>query len=690
MKKNVCIFLMASACLQTNTHASSYPSVEFTPPTPTPIASIEGFQGAVVGVKGLDHTYNGWNFKQISPSSISQMAALDAFSYFWITLVSDIGWMFNINNSGVLDSPNLGTFDYRVAKADHSAFKLSSIEADMGAYDAANGYNFIATVTGYKNEMAVISEEVDFSITDTEGTIEYLKYNVDAAKAGVLNFNEAWQNIDEIRFTGGTSNTTSALMLDDITTLPAVETTSQPVLSHATPINNVLCNGDSTGSALLEITGGNPNYSYVVSNGVTGNTSSSTISLLNLPADSYQVIVTDNNNFKDTLGFTITEPTALYASGIITNNVGCNGVGYGSILMSVYGGTAPYTYLWNNGAINGFETNLTSGTYSITVTDANGCTATTSVTLQERTSSSSTQTVSAEGSFEWINGITYTESTNVPTYTLPNAAGCDSVITLNLTITEPTELDYCPSRSTRNRFEWIKSITIDNHSNTSGANGSGFGDYTDQIIQLDTGEVVTVELIPGYRRRVYEEFWRIWADWNADGDFNDAGEKVFEQKGKNIQTGTFTVPVNVTPNQVELRVSMRWKQYAPACGNFRNGEVEQYAIKVDDGQGYALDNTFDRLAYEDYQTPTENISEFVDVYPTLVSQGDYITGYLRVNQPGIKQFTITNTLGQQVKTFTVHCTEEENRVEISTEGLSKGMYLVKEHTSSEAIKIVVN
>ncbi len=242
-----------------------------------------------------------------------------------------------------------------------------------------------------------------------------------------------------------------------------------------------------------------------------------------------------------------------------------------------------------------------------------------------------TDTISATDSYEWINGVTYTESISGPQHTLSNIDGCDSIVTLDLTI-----INYCSSRSTRNRFEWVKQVELDEDiDNLSNKDGNGYGDYFDQVLVVDTGDIVSVTLTPGYRRRVYKEYWRIWADWNFDGDFNDAGEKVFEQNGKNIQSGTFTVPVNVDPNDLRLRVSMRWKRYAPSCGNYRNGEVEDYTIRVNGAQGY--NNPVEvRLINEDNVTE-DDLYEFIDIYPNPVQQGNYISGYIRSENTGIKQ-----------------------------------------------------
>jgi large repetitive protein len=142
---------------------------------------------------------------------------------------------------------------------------------------------------------------------------------------------------------------------------------------------NVACYGESTGSATVTATGGTPPYTYLWSTSPAQTTSTAT----GLPAGSYTVTVTDAVNISATATVTITQPAAALTAGSTQVNVACFGGATGSIDLTVTGGTPSYTYLWSNAATTQDITGLTAGTYTVTVTDANLCTTTHSVTITQ-------------------------------------------------------------------------------------------------------------------------------------------------------------------------------------------------------------------------------------------------------------------------------------------------------------------
>ncbi|MFP9116137.1 SprB repeat-containing protein, partial [Flavobacterium sp. RHBU_3] len=161
-------------------------------------------------------------------------------------------------------------------------------------------------------------------------------------------------------------------------------------LSATTTQTNILCNGGATGAATVAVTGGTTAYTY---NWTPGNpTGDGTASVSSLTAGVWTCTITDANGCTLVKTVTITQPTALSASISSQTNILCNGGATGSATVTATGGTTGYTYLWSNGATTATITGLAAGTYNVTVTDANGCTATASAVLTQPTALAATTT----------------------------------------------------------------------------------------------------------------------------------------------------------------------------------------------------------------------------------------------------------------------------------------------------------
>ena len=132
---------------------------------------------------------------------------------------------------------------------------------------------------------------------------------------------------------------------------------------------NVSCYGLSNGSATAGITGGTVPYTFLWSNAQT------LPSATNLVAGTYTMNATDATGCATSISVTITEPALLDASVVVTNP-SCNNACDGNFISTAFGGTAPYTYLWNPGGANTSSvTGLCAGSYTLQVTDAQNCVA---------------------------------------------------------------------------------------------------------------------------------------------------------------------------------------------------------------------------------------------------------------------------------------------------------------------------
>lgn len=149
--------------------------------------------------------------------------------------------------------------------------------------------------------------------------------------------------------------------------------------------SNVKCKGGNDGSFEVKVTNGMPTYRYSIYGGSPYQYSPV---FNNLPAASYVVTVTDSAGQTDTVQITISEPAATLTVSTPLNklsNVDCFGNNTGFIEAVVTGGTLNYSYSWNTSPVQttALATGLIAGTYTVTVTDANGCTSQKTTTITE-------------------------------------------------------------------------------------------------------------------------------------------------------------------------------------------------------------------------------------------------------------------------------------------------------------------
>lgn len=148
-------------------------------------------------------------------------------------------------------------------------------------------------------------------------------------------------------------------------------TVNEPAMMFVTASStDVTCNGGSDGSASVSIIGGTPPYLVLWSTGNFGEDN------LNIPAGDYFALVQDNYGCLIVEEVTVNEP-APWSISIASNDETCAS-NDGNVSVSVSGGAQPYSYSWSNGGTSSSIGNLAAGSYTITITDGTGCTATSS------------------------------------------------------------------------------------------------------------------------------------------------------------------------------------------------------------------------------------------------------------------------------------------------------------------------
>lgn len=253
------------------------------------------------------------------------------------------------------------------------------------------------------------------------------------------------------------------------TTAEATVGQDDPVVAGLITQSDATCFGASDGSLSVSGSGGDGVFTYLWDNGETNS------SLFGLPAGTYTVTATDERGCTATGVFIISQPDILQPNAVATA-ITAPGGSDGTASAAPSGGTTPYTYEWTGGSTNPTITGLSAGDYTVTVTDANGCTAqqtlnvfggacdlavqTTANDLACHGASGGTATAIPGGgtspfTFLWSDGQTTQMATGLAadTYTVvvTDANGCtvDADVTLSepplLTLAEGTVTDAsCP------------------------------------------------------------------------------------------------------------------------------------------------------------------------------------------------------------------------------------------------------
>jgi len=200
------------------------------------------------------------------------------------------------------------------------------------------------------------------------------------ANSGTEPFSFEWSN-------GRTTATNSSLAagtyfvtITDAEGCFATETVTitQPAAINATVniIEEVTCNGGNNAQAAVNVNGGISPFAYDWSNGATTRVAT------NLAAGTYRVSVEDGNGCVKVETVVISEPAPVNPNASATN-VSAPGANDGTASALPSGGTSPYTFRWNTGAMQPNISGLAPGSYTVTVTDNNGCSRSQTVSVGE-------------------------------------------------------------------------------------------------------------------------------------------------------------------------------------------------------------------------------------------------------------------------------------------------------------------
>lgn len=290
------------------------------------------------------------------------------------------------------------------------------------------------------------------------------------------------------------------------------------------------------------------------------------------------------------------------------------------------------------------------------------------------------------GTSTWTNTTSATTTLNIAalasstTYEYQVQGNCGSITSSYTSSTTFTTLafTYCSSNGNNTTDEYIGNVTIGTINNNSGVGttSTGYSDFTAQSTDLDIDAAApTVSVTKIWTGTAYSEAVSVWIDFNQDGDFNDAGENVFNDGPNNTATvsGVITIPSiasGTVLGNTRMRVSMKYNA-APTdpCESFSYGEVEDYTV-----------NLYSSVLGVNNPSAILNA---INIYPNPANEQIIVNTPTNIN---LLDYRLSNAIGQSVM---INKFLNENKIDVSE--LQTGIYFLSINTNKGKItkKIVI-
>ncbi|MEO8088184.1 MAG: GEVED domain-containing protein [Bacteroidota bacterium] len=226
---------------------------------------------------------------------------------------------------------------------------------------------------------------------------------------------------------------------------------------------------------------------------------------------------------------------------------------------------------------------------------------------------------------------------------------------------------YCMSEGLDASHEWIDLVFIESLLNSTPDSDSGYADFTYLDVDLLAGNTYDITLSAGMDIALYSESWKVWIDFNRDGDFTGPGEEVVSYLSSQIgwETNSIHIPASAVPGQTIMRVSMKnGSQLQTPCEIFGLGEVEDYTVNIGSLTSVSLDERSEELNVV-YHPESNSIT----IIGRQIKGADYFIQF-------------TDITGRNI--VSLHGNTQGNIEQVvSLPGLASGVYLLSLHTVNQ-------
>ncbi len=241
----------------------------------------------------------------------------------------------------------------------------------------------------------------------------------------------------------------------------------------------------------------------------------------------------------------------------------------------------------------------------------------------------------------------------------------------------------CNSGGQVSTYNYINHFGFHTINNTSGDNG-GYEDFTNLCTTISPGNSYQITLNPGFGGNPAQTmYWKVWTDWNMDGDFNDQDEYTAYGAGPGTLTGLINMPTVLWNGTVTMRVVMKAGSYPDSpCESFAYGETEDYCINVVGAGDFQGQDDTQRTIHSRSEPSSKAVHLFGNVDKESVKQLEFKV----FPNPAVERFSISSdndldgaslsiqdSQGRLIKSLK---NENLNQREIDIEDLKSGIYLI--------------
>jgi hypothetical protein len=230
-------------------------------------------------------------------------------------------------------------------------------------------------------------------------------------------------------------------------------------------------------------------------------------------------------------------------------------------------------------------------------------------------------------------------------------------------LTTGCQQSYCSSKGTNSSY-YINKVSIGSINNTSGNNG-GYYNYTALNANLTKNNSATITLTPSVSSS--SKYWNVYIDYNQNGSFEDAGEKVATGHSYSAVTLSFAIPSTAQNGSTRMRIQMKTSSAAyNSCATFTYGEVEDYSVSI-------LPAPLPFRSFESIHAENSHEQFSVNIFPDPAR--DLL--FIKFSEDSSNyEAAIFDVEGRMLEKEIISFQKEDERGEINVSELKNGIYFI--------------